>query len=77
MEPVQGEPWPEGRSSHATCCLNYGDDHPMLLVSGGVNTSDKVLDDMWILDLEGRRWTEVRKSVCLVASLLVHVLPPL
>ncbi len=46
-----------GRSVHATCCLNYGQDHPQLLVHGGYGNDGKTLGDMWILDVN--TWTEV------------------
>ncbi|XP_064393442.1 uncharacterized protein LOC135340942 isoform X2 [Halichondria panicea] len=54
---TMGEPWPVGRSSHASCCLNYGQDHPQLLVYGGLG--NKTLGDMWILDVDTGKWTEV------------------
>ena len=60
MEPVPGAPQPPKRAYHAACCLNYGEDHPKLLVSGGVDEDDDVLGDMWILDVNSGRWTEVR-----------------
>ena len=28
MEPAQEDKWPEERDDHASCCLNYGEDHP-------------------------------------------------
>ena len=59
MKPVQGKPWPVERSSHAACCLNYGQDHPQLLVYGGVDNGRKTLGDMWILDVDTVQWTEV------------------
>ena len=37
LEPTQGVQWPTERGSHAACCLNYGEDHPKLLVSGGLD----------------------------------------
>ena len=51
---------PVARSSHAAVCLNYGGDDPQFLVFGGWNDEKKVLGDVWILDLETRRWREVR-----------------
>ena len=60
MKPVQGEPWPVGRSGHAACCLNYGQDHPQLLMYGGRDNDNKVLGDMWILDADTGKCTEVR-----------------
>ncbi len=59
MKPVQGEPWPVERSFHAACCLNYGHDHPQLLVYGGVDDGNKTLGDMWILDVDTVQWSEV------------------
>ena len=59
MKPVQGEPWPVERSSHAACCLNYGQDHPQLLVYGGLDNGNKVLGDMWTLNVDTVKWTEV------------------
>ena len=62
IESVQGEPWPVGRLGHAACCLNHGEGHPKLLVSGGVDKENKVLGDMWVLDIDSCKWTEVRKE---------------
>ncbi|XP_064393174.1 uncharacterized protein LOC135340746 [Halichondria panicea] len=59
VKPVQGEPWPVERAVHAACCLNYGQDHPQLLVYGGVDDGNKVLGDTWILDVDTVQWTEV------------------
>ena len=63
MEAAQGDQWPEARSSHSACCLNYGEEHPTLLVSGGLGKGSKVLGDMWILDVDSGKWTEVRMLV--------------
>ena len=60
MEPAQGDYWPKGRSSHAACCLNYGEDHLMVVVFGGLDERSKVLGDTWILDVDSGKWTEVR-----------------
>ena len=60
MERVQGEPWPLGRFGHAACCLNYGEAHPKLLVSGGVNQELEVMGDIWILDVDSGKWTQVK-----------------
>ena len=48
-----------GRSSHAACCLNYGEEHPQLLVSGGLDKDEKTLSDLWVLDVEAGTWKEV------------------
>ncbi len=61
MKPVQGEPWPVERAGHAACCLNYGQDHPQLLVYGGGDNGNKPLamGDMLILDVDTVKWSEV------------------
>ncbi len=59
MKPVQGEPWPVGRYGHAACCLNYDQDHPQLLVYGGLDNGNKLLGDMWMLDVDTVQWAEV------------------
>ena len=62
MKPVKGEPWPGERADISACCLNYGEDNPRLLVFGGLDKDRNVLRDMWILDVNGGKWTEVRKK---------------
>ena len=62
-------PWPEERDSHAACCLNYGQQHLQLLVTGGDNIQCKPLADVWILDIERGSWRKVRHN-----KLLLHVL---
>ncbi len=62
MKPVQGEPWPVERAFHAACCLNYSEDHPQLLVYGGLDNYNKTLGGMWILDVDTGKWAEVSFS---------------
>ena len=59
-EPLPGVPEPVERRSHGACSLNYGEDHPKVLISGGLNEGSHVLGDMWILDINSGEWTEVR-----------------
>ncbi len=59
MGPVEGEPWPVERYGHAACCLNYGQDHPQLLVHGGLRKGFNALGDMLILHVDSGKWTEV------------------
>ena len=61
----EGVPWPVGRTRHAACCLNYGEEHPQLLVTGGVDTNDNALQDAWILDVKSGRWREVSGDVAI------------
>ena len=56
-------PCPVGRDGHATVCLGYGGHHPQLLVAGGVDDDKDVLGDVWIFDVESRRWREVRHLI--------------
>ena len=55
-----GGPWPVGRSAHAACFLNYGEEHPQLLVSGGLDKDGNTLSDLWVLEVEAGTWKEVR-----------------
>ena len=62
------EPCPKERSDHAAVCLNYGGEHPQLLVTGGWNGEcdgrlRKVLGDCWILDVDVGKWREVSFGV--------------
>ena len=55
-----GGPWPEERSDHAAVCLNYGQQYPQLLVTGGWIRKSKPLADVWILDIVRVSWRKVR-----------------
>ena len=52
-----------GRSNHATVYLDYGGDRPQLVVTGGLDASDNVLNDVWIMDVQSGMWKEV--STCI------------
>ena len=60
MEPLPGVPQPVRRAWHSACCVNYGENHPKVLISGGVDKDSSVLGDMWILDANRGKWKEVR-----------------
>ena len=51
---------PRARSFHSATCLDYNSESPKLLIMGGnlKGTFDK-LNDMWILDVRSKMWTEV------------------
>ncbi len=72
MEPVKGEPWPVNRCTHSACCLNYGGNHPQLLVYGGMGCSENILKDMWVLDVDSGKWTEVSMSQFLNIFICMH-----
>ena len=61
LERPEGAPFPAERCYHAATCLNYGDDHPQLLVTGGLDKNLKTLSDAWLLDINTGRWREVRE----------------
>ena len=56
----EGGPWPEERVHHAACCLNYGQQFPQLLVTGGLDRQGRLLGGVWTLDVESGKWREVR-----------------
>ena len=49
-----------GRKDHAAVSLGYNGDRPQLLVTGGADDNNTVLNDAWMLDLKSGRWKEVR-----------------
>ena len=51
------------RGDHTTVCLDYGGDRPQLVVSGGLDDSGNVLNDVWIMDVQSGMWKEV--STCI------------
>ena len=61
LEKPHGAPWPVGRSIHAACCLNYGDEEPVLLITGGIDKNNDTLKDAWLLHVNSGKWREVRE----------------
>ena len=61
LEQLEGAPWPVGRSGHAACCLNFGEDDPALLMTGGFDQNYNTLKDAWLLEVHSGRWREVRE----------------
>ena len=59
LEHPVGEPRPVERTRHGAVCLGYGEPHPQVLVTGGLDAGRKVLSDAWILDVQSGRWREV------------------
>lgn len=62
LELSADEPCPVGRSHHAAVCLNYGESHPHLLMTGGLGDNYKTLSDVWLMDVHSRKWMQVRTS---------------
>ena len=68
LEKPERASWPVNRVSHAACCLNYDEEHPQLLVTGGVDKNDNTLQDAWVLDVNFERWREVSGDKCVSGS---------
>ena len=68
LEKPEGASWPVERSAHAACCLNYGEEHPQLLVTGGWDKNDNTLQDAWVLDVNSGRWRKVSCDECVNCS---------
>ena len=68
LERPEGAPWPGERGAHAACCLNYGEEYPQLLVTGGLDNNDTTLQDAWIMDVNSGRWREVSGDECVTGS---------
>ena len=75
MDHHEGEPCPVARDGHAAVCLNYGGDHPQLLVTGGRGADGKVLNDAWMLDVQSGRWREVRVYACRLVGVVCSAIP--
>ena len=51
------------RALHAAACIEHGGDRPQLVIIGGVDTGCKVLKDVWIMDVQSRRWEKVTHAL--------------
>ena len=75
MDHHEGQPCPVARCDHAAVCLDYGGDHPQLLVIGGRDAGLKVLNDAWMLDVQSGRWREVRVYACRLDGVVCSTIP--
>ena len=57
--PDSGGDTPTVRSLHAAVCIEHGGDRPQLVIIGGIGAGDKVLNDVWIMDVQSGRWKKV------------------
>ena len=57
--PDSGGDSPTTRNLHAAACIEYGGDRPQLVITGGPDAGDKVLNDVWIMDVQSGRWEKV------------------
>ena len=66
------------RADHATVCLDYGGDRPQLVVTGGCDASENVLNDVWIMDVQSGMWKEVSTCIygmsCVVRNIIFSLL---
>ena len=72
------------RAGHAACCLNHGQEHPRILVIGGVNYCVDIygeipgddlseeLEYIWILDVESETWIKVLATINLTMTVHFH-----
>ena len=75
MDHHEGQPCPVARNGHAAVCLDYGGDHPQLLVTGGKGAGNKVLNDAWMLDVQSGKWREVRVYACRLDGVVCSAIP--
>lgn len=59
---------PLNREYHAACCIagplmGHGEEHPLLMVIGGRRDDIRIVDDVWILDVDAGVWSEVGISM--------------
>ena len=57
--PDGGGDTPTVRINHAAACIEHGGDRPQLVIIGGLGGGDKVLNDVWIMDVQSGRWKKV------------------
>jgi serine/threonine protein kinase len=51
--------WPKGRKAHGACCINYDKPNPLLLMVGGMDREEARMRDMWLLNVNQCRWTQL------------------
>ena len=57
--PDSGGDSPTVRIWHAAACIEHGGDRPQLVITGGLDAGNKVLNDVWIMDVQSGRLKEV------------------
>ena len=62
MDKPERAAWPVERDDHAACCLNYGQEHPQVLISGGTDKYGNTLGDAWLFSVATGTWREVGQS---------------
>ena len=65
--PDSGGESPTARCYHAAVFIGHGGEKPQLVINGGWGAGNKVLNDVWIMDVQSGRW----KKVLCVLSLFI------
>ena len=57
--PDSGGDSPTSSTLHAAACIEHGGDRSQLVITGGRDAGNKVLNDVWIMDVQSGRWKKV------------------
>ena len=57
--PDSGGDSPTSRTLHAAACIEHGGYRPQLVITGGRDAGNKVINDVWIMDVQSGRWKKV------------------
>uniref|UniRef100_A0A1X7UB48 BACK domain-containing protein n=1 Tax=Amphimedon queenslandica TaxID=400682 RepID=A0A1X7UB48_AMPQE len=58
-KPEAIDQWPVGRALHAGAIIITGSDCPMLVISGGLDKTNDILDDCWIFNITQHSWIKL------------------
>ncbi|XP_019852807.1 PREDICTED: uncharacterized protein LOC100632541 [Amphimedon queenslandica] len=58
-KPEKIDQWPVGRSYHAGAIIITASDSPMLVISGGLDENNDILDDCWIFNITQHSWIKL------------------
>ena len=74
--PDSGGDTPTTRTLHAAACIEHGGNRPQLVITGGLDAGDKVLKDVWIMDVQSGTWKKVIHALIInekVSSLCEYI----
>ena len=54
------------RYVHSGAIINTGSDCPMLVISGGIDKNNDILDDCWIFNITKQYWIKVCYNVTII-----------
>ena len=63
--PDSGRDSPTVTYYHAADCIEHDGDRPQLVISGGLGAGDKVMNDVWIMDVQSGSWKKVIHALLL------------